>query len=116
MRLQGKSARRRGEEAIDIIDVHTDDQKVSELELTKNISQVQPVCLLIISGNTFTDICIGPMLIQYDQKLLISMEKYALFSDWLSGMFPLVDIHCITEFQKSLLNICIHSPPPIFVP
>ena len=40
MRLQGKSARRRGEEAIDIIDVHTDDQKVSELELTKNISQV----------------------------------------------------------------------------
>ena len=40
LRLQGKSARRRGEEAIDIIDVHTDDLKVSDLELTKNISQV----------------------------------------------------------------------------
>ena len=37
MRLQGK--KQRGKETIDIIDVHTDDQKVSEIELTKNLTE-----------------------------------------------------------------------------
>ncbi|XP_067931124.1 proline-rich protein PRCC-like [Watersipora subatra] len=37
LRLQGK--KQRGKETIDIIDVHTDDQKISEMELTKNITE-----------------------------------------------------------------------------